>query len=143
MREVCKLTMILKKYFSVSSARITLTAQTVPALIKVRTVCPSGVSTGSAGKAGASSDEKRIRRFPGDFPTDTDAFTRSAGAELPEGQRIPTTDGTYREFGKPEIGILTEAAAYKGVPFRYSGNFPENRIREKRATPIPETVSDR
>ncbi|NJL59183.1 MAG: hypothetical protein HC887_05590 [Desulfobacteraceae bacterium] len=124
MREVCKPAMILKKYFPISFARITLTAQTVPALIKVKTVCPGGAATGSAGKAGASSDEKRIRRFPGDFPTDTDAFTRSAGAELPEGRRIPTTDRTYREFGKLRIDIPMPAVAYEGVAVPSLRKFP-------------------
>ena len=59
MREVYKLTMILKKYFPISFARITLIAQMVLALIKVRTVCLSEVATGFAGKAEAASDEKR------------------------------------------------------------------------------------
>lgn len=115
MREVYKLTMILKKYFSINFARITLIAQMVSALIKVKTVCLSEVATGFAGKAKASSNEKRIQRFLRDFPIDTDAFTRFVGAELPEGQRILTTDRTYWEFGKLKINILMVAVAYKGV----------------------------
>jgi hypothetical protein len=115
MREVCKFALILKKHFNINFARVTLIAQMVLALIKVRTVCLSEVATGFAGKAKASSNEKRIQRFLRDFPADTDSFTRFVGSKLPEGHWILTTDRTYWEFGKLKINILMLAVVYKGV----------------------------
>jgi len=96
----------------------------VPALIKVRTVCLSGVATGFAGKAEAASDEKRIQRFLKDFPSDADSVARFAGSEIPEGQRILTTDRTYREFGRLKIKIPMSAVVHKGVAIALLRNFP-------------------
>jgi hypothetical protein len=115
MREVCKLALILKKYFNINFARITLIARMVLSLIKVRTVCLSEVATGFAGKAEAGSDEKRIHRFLKNFPSDTDMVARFVSSELSEGQQILTTDRTYREFGKLKISIPVSAVVYKGV----------------------------
>jgi hypothetical protein len=115
MREVYKLTLILKKYFKINFARITLAAQMILSLIKVRTVCLSEVATGFAGKAEAASDEKRIHRFLKDFPSDTDMVALFVSSKLPEGQRTLTTDRTFREFGKLKINILMLAVVHKGV----------------------------
>jgi len=59
MREIYKLTVILKQYFNINFARITFTARMILSLIKVRTVCLSEVAMGFAGKAEAGSNEKR------------------------------------------------------------------------------------
>lgn len=115
MREVYKLTLILKKYFNINFARITLIAQMILSLIKVRTVCLSEVATGFAGKAKTASNEKRIQRFLKNFSIDTDSVTRFVASKLPEGQWILTTDRTYWEFGKLKINILVLAVVYKGV----------------------------
>ena len=115
MREVYKLTVILKKYFPINFARITLIAHMVPALIKVRTVCLSEVATGFAGKAEAASNEKRIQRFLKDFPLDSEAIARFIASKLPECQWILSMDRTYREFGRLNINILMLAVVYKGV----------------------------
>ncbi len=115
MREVYRLTQILKKYFNINFARITLIAQMIMSLIKVRTVCLSEVATGFSGKARAGSDEKRIQRFLKNFPSDADSVARFVASKLPEGQRILTTDRTYWEFGKLKINILMLAVVHKGV----------------------------
>jgi hypothetical protein len=115
MREVYKLTMILKKYFAINFARITLISQMVLALIKVRTVCLSEVATGFGGKAKAASNEKRIQRFLKNFYFNAESVARFVSSELPEGQRILTTDRTYCEFGRLKINILMPAVVHKGV----------------------------
>ncbi len=124
MREVYKLTMILKKYFPINFARITLIARMVPALIKVRTVCLSEVATGFAGKAEAASDEKRIQRFLKDFPSDREVIARFTASELREGQRILTMDRTFWEFGRLKINILMSAVVHKGVAIPLLRKFP-------------------
>ena len=124
MREVYKLTMILKKYFPINFARITLIAQMVPALIKVRTVCLSEVATGFAGKAEAASDEKRIQRFLKDFPSDREVIARFTASELREGQWILTMDRTFWEFGRLKINILMLAVVHKGVAIPLLRKFP-------------------
>ncbi len=139
MREVYRLTLILKKYFRINFARITPAAQMILSLIKVRTVCLSEAATGFAGKAGAASDEKRIHRFLKDFPSDTDMVALSVSSELPEGQRTLTTDRTFRESGRLKINILMSAVVHKGVAIPF---FPANLTVGKKAIPIPENVSD-
>ena len=136
MREVYRLTQILKKYFNINFARITLIAQMIMSLIKVRTVCLSEVATGFSGKARAGSNEKRIQRFLKNFPFDADSVARFVASKLPEGQRILTTDRTYWEFGKLKINILMLAVVHKGV----AGNFSENLTAGKKATPIHRNV---
>jgi len=125
MREVYRLTLILKKYFNINSARITLIARMILSLIKVRTVCLSEVATGFAGKAETASNEKRIQRFLKNFSIDTDSVTRFAASELP-GQWILTTDRTYREFGKLKINIPVSAVVYKGVAIPFLWKIPGN-----------------
>jgi len=115
MREVYKLSLILKKYFPINFARITLIAQMILSLIKVRTVCLSEVATGFAGKAKAASNEKRIQRFLKEFPLDSEVIAGFIASKLPEGHWILTTDRTYWEFGKLKINILMLAVVYKGV----------------------------
>ncbi len=115
MREVCKFALLLKKHSNINSARVTLIARMVPALIKVRTVCLSGVAAGFAGKAKSASDEKRIRRFLKKFPFNVGYVARFAASELPEGQRVLTTDRTFWEFGKLKINIPMPAVVHKGV----------------------------
>ncbi len=51
MREVYKLTLILRKYFNINFARITLIARMILSLIKVRTVYLNDVATGFSGEA--------------------------------------------------------------------------------------------
>lgn len=140
MREVYKLTMILKKYFPIDFARITLIAQVILSLIKVRTVCLSEVSAGFSGKAEAGSNEKRIHRFLKEFPSDTDMVASFVASELPEGQRILTTDRTYREFGRLKINILMLAVVYKGVAIPLLRKFLGEPDCGKKATPIQENV---
>jgi len=115
MREIYKLTQILKNDFKINLARITLIAQMMISLIKVRSVCLSEVATGFAGKAEAGSNEKRIQRFLKDFPSDSDTVARFVGSKLPAGRWILTTDRTYWEFGKLKINILMLAVVHKGV----------------------------
>jgi len=93
-------------------------------LIKVRTVCLSGSATGFAGKAGTGSDEKRIHRFLKNFSFPAGHVAHFAASELPEGQRILTTDRTFREFGKLKISILMPAVVYKGVAIPLLRKFP-------------------
>ncbi len=115
MREVYKLTVILKRYFNINFARITLIAQMVMSLIKVRTVCLSEVATGFSGKAQSGSNEKRIQRFLNKFPFNAESVAQFVASKLPEGEWILTTDRTYWEFGKLKINILMSAVVYKGV----------------------------
>lgn len=123
MREVCKLALILKKYFNINFARITLIAQMVLALIKVRTVCLSEVATGFAGKAKTASNEKRIQRFLKNFPFNAVSVAQFVASKLPEGQWILTTDRTCWEFGKLKINILMLAVVYKNVAIPLLWNF--------------------
>jgi len=124
MREVYRLTLILKKYSDTDSARITLIARMIMSVIRVRTVCLSETATGFAGKAGAASDEKRIHRFLKDFPSDTDTVALSVSSENPEGQRILTKDRTFREFGRLKINILMSAVVHKGAAIPLLRKFP-------------------
>lgn len=115
MREVYKLTLILKKYFKINFARITLIAQMILSLIKVRTVCLSELATGFAGKAKTGSNEKRIHRFLKNFSFPAGHVAHFVASKLPKGQWILTMDRTFWEFGKLKINILMLAVVYKGV----------------------------
>lgn len=115
MKEVKELSCLLKQHFFINAARITLIAQMVIALIKVRTVCLSEVGGAFAGNALISSNEKRIHRFLKDFHFDQTTLCRFVCRFLPEGQWIIALDRTVWEFGNQKINILMLAAVYKGV----------------------------
>ena len=115
MKEVCELSILLKKHFVINAARIMLIAQMVLALIKVRTVCLREVAGGFAGEALISSNEKRIHRFLRDFPFGQTEICKFVASFLPEGKWIIAMDRTIWEFGNQKINILMLAAVYKGV----------------------------
>jgi len=58
------------------------------------------------------------------LPSDREVIARFTASELPEGQRLLTTDRTYREFGKLKINILMPAVVYKGVAIPLCRKFP-------------------
>ncbi|MEZ4526506.1 MAG: hypothetical protein R2941_11360 [Desulfobacterales bacterium] len=86
MKEVYEPSSLLKKHFYISAARVMLIAQTVTALVKVRTVRLREAAAGFAGNALISSNEKRIHRFLKDFPFDQTDLCRFVIRFLPEGQ---------------------------------------------------------
>lgn len=115
MKEVFQLTMLLKEHLPINFARITLIAQMILSMIKVRTVTLSEIATGFAGKSKTDSNERRMRNFLKDFSLDSDSITRFIASKLPEGKWLIAVDRTIREFGKIKISILMPAVAYKGV----------------------------
>lgn len=115
MTAIYQLSGFLKECLPINFARIMLISQMILSLIKVRTVSLSEMASGFAGKAKTDSNERRMRRFFGDFSLDPDFIALFVASKLPEGKWVVTVDRTEWEFGKMKINILMLAVAYKGV----------------------------
>ena len=115
MKAVCQLSEISEEYFPTDFARIILISQMILSMIKVRTVSLGEMASGFGGKAKTDSNERRMRRFLGNFPPDPDSVVFFIASELPEGKWIITADRTEWEFGKMKTDILMLAVVCKGV----------------------------
>lgn len=115
LKAVLQLTLLLKEHLPINFARITLIAQMVLSMIKVRTVTLGELAAGFAGKSKTESNERRMRNFFGNFPLNSDFIANFVASRLPGGKWLLTVDRTIWEFGKTKINILVLAVAYRGV----------------------------
>ncbi len=77
MSEFIRLRPILGKHFQWHGARLTFLAQFLVAVIRVRSVNLSELSTGFIGKALQASNYKRLQRFFREFRLDYSEFART------------------------------------------------------------------
>lgn len=132
MPSVNELKKILAGHFFIHMSRITVMAQMILALIKVRTVSLTEVAAGFAGTKKTSSYERRIRRFLKEIPLSSDSYARFIGTFFPLGKWLLVIDRTVWEFGNTTINILVLGITYKGVAiplmwtFLFKKNEPES-----------------
>jgi hypothetical protein len=105
----------LSGHFFIHLSRITLMAQVILSLIKVRNVSLTEVATGFSGNKQSSSYERRIRRFLKEVPISPVRYSRFMGTFLPNGKWLIVVDRTDWEFGSIVIIILVLSVAYKGI----------------------------
>lgn len=116
MKHVKELSGLLGKYFSSSSYRVECLAKILFAMLSLRDVNLSKLSTGMLGRAKIESHYKRLQRF---FKRFEFSFESLLGFVcelfgLPE-DLILTLDRTNWQFGKKNINFLTLGIAYKRV----------------------------
>lgn len=105
----------MEGHFFFHLSRLTLMAQVILSLIKVRNVSLTEVATGFVGNKQSSSYERRIRRFLKEVRISPDSYARFIGTFLPGGKWLIVIDRTDWEFGSIVINILVLGVAYKGV----------------------------
>lgn len=116
MSEFSRLRPILGNHFQWHGARLTFLAQFLVAVIRVRSVNLSQLSTAFVGKALQASNYKRLQRFFREFRIDYVEFARSIAAWIGVKEDwVLTLDRTQWEFGSQMHNILMLGIAYKGV----------------------------
>jgi hypothetical protein len=116
MSEFIRLRPILGKHFQWHGARLTFLAQFLVAVIRVRSVNLSELSTAFIGKALQASNYKRLQRFFREFRLDYSEFARTIATwiEVKE-DWVLTLERTQWEFGTQMHNVLVLGVAYKGV----------------------------
>lgn len=116
MSEFSRLRPMLGKHFGWHGARLTFLAQFLVAVIRVRSVNLSELSTAFVGKAQVASNYKRLQRFFREFRFNYSEFARSVVAWLGvQEDWVLTLDRTQWEFGHQMHNILMLGIAYQGV----------------------------
>ena len=113
------LTKILTAHLDCNKARISLLANLIIALLKVRTVCLTEIVTALPGKAKIESKYKQLQRFFRLFEMDISAVSLMVASILPISKESWTLsiDRTNWKLGKANINILCIGICYKGVCF--------------------------
>ena len=116
MKHIKELSGLLRKYFTTSSYRVECLSKILFAMLALRDVNLSKLSTGMAGSAKIESHYKRLQRFFGGFEFSFAALLSFVQElfGLPE-QLILTLDRTNWLFGKKNINFLTLGIAYKRI----------------------------
>lgn len=116
MTELSPLITTLTATFMWHGARITFVSQFLIALIRVRTVNLTDISTAFCGNATSDSNYRRIQRFLKDFPVPRAQIAAAVLKWLPLGEQwLLCLDRTHWKFGPMNINILVLAVAYHGV----------------------------
>ena len=110
---------ILKNNLNWNAARISLLANMVIALLKVRTVCLTEIAAALSGKAKIESKYKRLQRFFASFPMNMDSISRLVANIVPVSKDKWTlsVDRTNWKLGKANINILCLGICHIGICF--------------------------
>jgi len=116
MTELSPLIDVLTTTFGWHGARLTLMAQILVALIRVRTVNFAEMATAFCGEAKTDSNYRRIQRFFKDFSLTRAQVAVAVVQWLPLGEKwLLCLDRTNWKFGGLPINVLVLAVAYHGV----------------------------
>lgn len=116
MREVNSLAKELKASLGWHQARVTLLAQFIFALIKVRTVNLVQVAQAFSGDTSADSNYKRLQRFLRHFEIDFDVVAIVISHLFcPEGKWVLSLDRTNWQLGKYKINFLVLGVVVQNV----------------------------
>ena len=128
MSEFNRLPLILGKHFQWHGARLTLLAQFLVAVIRVRSVNLSQLSTAFVGKTLLASNYKRLQRVFREFRIDYVEFAPSITTWIGvEKDWVVILDRTQCEFGNQMHKVLMLSIAYKGVAVPFLWTFLANR----------------
>ena len=128
MSDFNRLRLIIGKHFQWHGARLTLLAQFLVAVIRVRSVNLSQLSTAFVGKTLVASNYKRLQRFFREFRIDYVEFARSITTWIGvEKDWVVILDRTQCEFGNQMHNVLMLSIAYKGVAVPFLWTFLANR----------------
>ncbi len=108
---------VLAKHLPWHGARLSLLAQFLLALFKVRSVNLAEIATAFTGKAQTASHYKRLQRFFRSFEIDFDTLARLLVQlfGMGEGPWYLTLDRTNWKLGKTEINFLVLGIAHRGM----------------------------
>lgn len=116
MTELSPLITVLAAIFAWHRARVTVLAQFLVALVRVRTVTLTEIAAAFCGHAKSASSYRRIQRFFQEFSLTRTQVAAAVLQWLPLGEKwLLCLDRTNWQYGSQHLNLLVLAVAYHGV----------------------------